>query len=523
MKTKMKTALSVFLACSMAIAPMATVFASEDETEEYNYAEVAGEYTYDDMTLELTEEGAYTLEGVEGTYTYWIDYKKNGEILTYIYIYADDESAEALKEEVMPIYWTGELQLIYDYDNEVISSDFEPGMDYSLVQISMSTEDGDGGFVAETVEDEDSPTGYMTTFTVPDDGYETVCMAGNWISYKFELTDEDDPTSYSTDPVEPEDWENGNYYNSGSSREMTYDEESDSWTLPLPLASSYMTVACYYNLEADLVAGNVSSGDSICIPYDEEKQSESFDATIMSPRDSENGTVDDTLSFTAEDGYEVNVTVYTPYGYDPDDTDTLYPVMYVVRGMNNELYDNMIAEGYLSPTIFVRAGDYDETITYIEELVAFTEENYNVYMDSDHRAIGGFSLPSMAATVIMMQHPDMFGYACLISGADMLFKNDVGDFTDANTYMEGIDEEAWETIVESWKNMKIHLGSGCVDFNLFDGDVSSASMTQLAAWLDAYDVDYTFQIAKGGHDAPSTIHYQIYYEFFTEILGNWGE
>ena len=34
----------------------------------------------------------------------------------------------------------------------------------------------------------------------------------------------------------------------------------------------------------------------------------------------------------AADGQEVQLAIYTPYGYDPEDTDTLYPVLYLIPG-----------------------------------------------------------------------------------------------------------------------------------------------------------------------------------------------
>ena len=130
--------------------------------------------------------------------------------------------------------------------------------------------------------------------------------------------------------------------------------------------------------------------------------------------------------------FEKTALVYLPYGYDPDDTEKKYNVMYMMHGgggtekellggagMETEMkliLDNMIANGDLEPCLFVGISyntPYCKDATaccrnfsaeLVSDLIPAVEGRYNTYCQTTdiegirasrlHRGFGGFSMGS---------------------------------------------------------------------------------------------------------------------------------
>jgi enterochelin esterase-like enzyme len=345
------------------------------------------------------------------------------------------------------------------------------------------------------------------------------------------------------------------YYSAYGSRAMTYDPDSGCWTLTLDLASANMGLLCYHDVkQSDLKDLSVPDGSTIQIPYDEVKQSKSFDWTLTA-KNEQAGTVT-TKTIEAADGTEIQLAIYTPYGYDPDDTSVNYPVVYLIPGMQTQyntwftggyadrIFDNLIANETIAPTIVVtmtrdvakmdyndvwdsaddrskQNGDGDGYINYngesgsgtenmihsrvVTDVIPYIDANYNTVADAAHRAIAGTSMGGVATTQIWLTDSDLFDYYGFFSGCDMYFK-DADDAKAADEYKALKDtykadyESLLSVIKESMDGVKIVVGGGITDRNAFGGDQNSAGADNLDAWLTENNIDHTYSIVGGGHD-----------------------
>ena len=145
------------------------------------------------------------------------------------------------------------------------------------------------------------------------------------------------------------------------------------------------------------------------------------------------------------------VWVYTPPDYDK--TDKKYPVYYLLHGngetqsgwvMNgraNIILDNLIADGKAVPMIVVMphghaiqsasvgpikevekkdpANFLDFTLfkeDLLDQVIPMIEDNFRVYKDAGHRAIGGLSMGAFQSIEIGLAHPELFHYVLAYSG-----------------------------------------------------------------------------------------------------------
>ena len=152
--------------------------------------------------------------------------------------------------------------------------------------------------------------------------------------------------------------------------------------------------------------------------------------------------------------------VYLPYGYDPDDTQTRYPVLYLMHGHggNAETFmgspedprdmkavlDHLIAERKMQPMMIVSASYYpdneetdsdnydaDRTYTFGQELrkdlIPAFEQAYHTYAETtdeaglrasrDYRAFGGFSMGGVTAWYRLADCLDYCRYFVPMSGS----------------------------------------------------------------------------------------------------------
>ena len=157
--------------------------------------------------------------------------------------------------------------------------------------------------------------------------------------------------------------------------------------------------------------------------------------------------------------------VYTPYGYDENDTETRYNILYLMHGWGGRageyfsytetknVFDNLIANGDIPPIIIVSATFYNansdtDFSSSIEEFRAFhldfenhlmpaVEGQFHTYAAStsdedlkasrDHRAFGGFSLGSVTTWLEFCHDTDYIRYFLPMSGSSWYYGT-YGDF-----------------------------------------------------------------------------------------------
>ena len=159
--------------------------------------------------------------------------------------------------------------------------------------------------------------------------------------------------------------------------------------------------------------------------------------------------------------------VYLPYGYDPNDTETRYDIIYLMHGwggaaveyfyMGNgyikTLLDQMIARGDIAPVIAVSATFYTEGssrdfnasidqfrqfhLDFENALMPAVEGTYHTFAAStspedlktsrDHRAFGGFSLGSVTTWLQFCHDTDYIRYFLPMSGSSWYYGT-YGDF-----------------------------------------------------------------------------------------------
>ena len=185
---------------------------------------------------------------------------------------------------------------------------------------------------------------------------------------------------------------------------------------------------------------------------------------------SEQGTVvsiDYATKVYVGNGEDITKTayVYLPYGYDENDTETRYNILYLMHGWGGHageyfeydaqknLFDNLIEKGDIQPLIIVSPSFYHEgsdqdfgsSVTafrafhneFENDLMPAVEGTYHTYAASfsdedlkasrDHRAFGGFSLGSVTTWLQFCHDYDCIHYFLPMSGSSWYYGT-YGDF-----------------------------------------------------------------------------------------------
>ena len=236
--------------------------------------------------------------------------------------------------------------------------------------------------------------------------------------------------------------------------------------------------------------------------------------------------------------------VYTPPGYGQSG-DTRYPVLYLqhgggederawpIQGRVNHIMDNLIAAGEAEPMLIVmergyarRPGDnrpppplvppklFDMTPpgpddppapklppdferafqafedVLIQEVVPYVDAHYRTIADRDHRAIAGFSMGGMQATLFGLKHGDLFSAIGGFSGAAGGF----GDgHVDPETFLGGVlaDADAFNA-----RMAYVFLGAGTTEPPRI-----YAAVHDFHESLAAAGIEHTFRESEGtGHE-----------------------
>ena len=174
--------------------------------------------------------------------------------------------------------------------------------------------------------------------------------------------------------------------------------------------------------------------------------------------------------------------VYLPYGYDENDTETRYDILYLMHGwggaageyfymgdgMIKNMLDHMIENGEIRPIIAVSATFYNENSDrdfgasedalrefhrdFTDHLMPAVEGTFHTYAAStsledlaasrDHRAFGGFSLGSVTTWMEFCHDTDYIRYFLPMSGSSWYYGT-YGDFQTVRNvdYVQQIIEE----------------------------------------------------------------------------------
>ena len=174
--------------------------------------------------------------------------------------------------------------------------------------------------------------------------------------------------------------------------------------------------------------------------------------------------------------------VYLPYGYDENDTETRYDILYLIHGwggaageyfymgdgMIKNMLDHMIENGEIRPIIAVSATFYNENSDrdfgasedalrefhrdFTDHLMPAVEGTFHTYAAStsledlaasrDHRAFGGFSLGSVTTWMEFCHDTDYIRYFLPMSGSSWYYGT-YGDFQTVRNvdYVQQIVEE----------------------------------------------------------------------------------
>lgn len=215
------------------------------------------------------------------------------------------------------------------------------------------------------------------------------------------------------------------------------------------------------------------------------------------------------------------LTIYTPPGY--ENTDQIYPVLYLLHGMGGDeeawialgrtaqIMDNLIAQGKAEPMIVVMPngnvaqeaapgesskGFYKPSMRLpntmdgqmektFPEVIEFVENNYRVKEDKSGRAIAGLSMGGFHSLHISRVYPNTFDYVGLFSAA-ILPPN------------EQVNSEIYQDLngtltTQKENNPKLYwIAIGKTDF-LFE------SVQNYKQRLDSIGMPYEYVESEGGH------------------------
>ncbi len=194
-----------------------------------------------------------------------------------------------------------------------------------------------------------------------------------------------------------------------------------------------------------------------------------------------------------------NMQVWTPPGY--NFRNKKLPVFYLIHGGGDSelawpgvgraglIMDNLLAEGKCNEMIVVMPdGGIDVTLfvkDFINDIIPYIESNYNVYTDTNHRALAGLSMGGLEVLESFMAHPDMFAYINVMSS---------GWFANNKEMYESGDKRLAEIASTLNKTVKylIFTQGGPEDIAYNNGK-------EMLKVFDKNGIKYDFSEMPGGH------------------------
>ena len=252
------------------------------------------------------------------------------------------------------------------------------------------------------------------------------------------------------------------------------------------------------------------------------------------------GTVSKVWYYSATEGFDRRMTVYTPAGYE-DNPKAKYPVLYVLHGIGGDedawvtqgratqILDNLIARGEAKPMIVVFTNgnisqeaaplenstgytrptmDLPQTMegtfeTAFPEVVKFVDSHYRTIAKKQGRAICGLSMGGFHTLYITLNNPDMFNYSGMFSAA-------IGTGSEQTAAHKEIYENVDGKLATyfSKKPAMLWIGIGKTDFLI-------ESNNGFRAKLDAAGYPYKYMETDGGHIWRN---WRIYLSEFVPLL-----
>ena len=245
------------------------------------------------------------------------------------------------------------------------------------------------------------------------------------------------------------------------------------------------------------------------------------------------------------DGAAITKTayVYTPYGYDENDEENRYNIVYLMHGWGGHageyfeysstknMFDHLIENGEIPPVIIVSATFYNENSDtgfsgsiaefrqfhrdFEENLMPAVEGRFHTYAQSasdedlkdsrDHRAFGGFSLGSVTTWLQFCYDTDYIRYFLPMSGSCWYYGT-YGDFQ-IERNVDFIEQLVKDNNLER-KGYFIYHAVGTQDA------VKSQSIDMAEEMLDRSDVftpeHYVFYQKKGGYHNFDAVQEYLY-------------
>lgn len=257
-----------------------------------------------------------------------------------------------------------------------------------------------------------------------------------------------------------------------------------------------------------------------------------------------------------EDGRERTIRVWLPDGYDPEDTEKRYPVLYMHDGQNvfdaytsfagewevDEAISDMIAGGYEGAIVVgidngpERMAEYcpddwpgsDQTesgSTYarfiVETLKPYIDTHYNTKTDKESTTVGGSSMGGLISYYIGTEYPDVFGNVLVFSPSFQLFGEEnvaqmiaSQDFSDPDLqpryfiYAGGSGGEASITkYVDFVKNAMVENGYPEEKINTL---VDESQPHSESAWAKYFPQAYSWLVGFEGAPPVEKDYYRIY-------------
>ncbi len=256
--------------------------------------------------------------------------------------------------------------------------------------------------------------------------------------------------------------------------------------------------------------------------------------------------------------YEKYALVYLPAGYDENDTETRYNVMYFMHGGSDSpnwflkgegkksqfayLFDQMIADGEMEPMIlcFVsyytdyRSDDTQNCLNFhhelINDLIPAFESKYHTYAEDVtpegikasrlHRAFGGFSMGAVTTWATFENRLDYIAYYLPVSGDCWALGGTAGGYR---------PNETAEHLAEAVKNS----GYTAEDFYIYTGcggsDMAKANLEPQVEAMKKINDTFIFcdnfadgnfyhcLYEGGGHDKNTVMH--VMYNGLPKMFG----
>jgi enterochelin esterase-like enzyme len=297
------------------------------------------------------------------------------------------------------------------------------------------------GSLARRVRSPEVSDDHKITFRLQAPNAKSVLVTGDFTGKTIEMTrDADGVWSFTTDTLKPSSYQ--------------YWFIMDGLTMPDPLNTYVRPASGVYKSQVEVPGEGTE---------------------FMAFRDVPHGVLNEHWYINRENGTARRVVIYTPPGYGAGDMS--YPVLYLLHGANdfergwtqtgraNWIMDNLIADGKTVPAIIVMPFGHEVSgatgklpevravqqmlgvkpagaapgaggaagsgggapggrggVGYMERdllgnVIPLVEKEYRVVKDANHRAIIGYSMGAGQSSAIGLNHPELFAYVGIFSGA----------------------------------------------------------------------------------------------------------